>query len=378
LIKAQKTCIQKTPKLQFNGNLIGLKSKIDSVDQCLSLCTAQAGCKSINYLASSKVCHIMDMLLNTNDESQMRLYVKENADSTYVGVACTEDGKPLPPPVLPTAPPVGKPIPAGSCGQSGFDMRQNQRIVGGYEARPHSAPWIVSMSRIMGIHFCGGTLIRVNPKVDESDIFITAAHCVEDVSRNVTALFGAHNNEKPEEGTVAIPVAKIIPHPKYRMKAFNDIAIMKLVRPVKFGPWIQPACLPAAGEIVPEGTTSTIHGWGRSAEEGTSPPTLHQVSLPVITTQSCAAIFKKNDYPLVLNPEIMLCAAYPEGGKDTCQGDSGGPLVVKSSNGYVLQGVVSFGKGCARAGWPGVYARVSAQIDWINETIKSVSTVASG
>lgn len=121
------------------------------------------------------------------------------------------------------------------------------------------------------------------------------------------------------------------------MKAFNDIAIMKLVRPVKFGPWIQPVCLPNPGEIVPEGTPAIAHGWGNKEgnvnferlcfttmrkillENGSSPDVLQQVSLPVITTQSCAETFKKNGYPLVLNPEIMLCAGFPEGGKDTCQ-----------------------------------------------------------
>jgi transmembrane serine protease 3 len=227
----------------------------------------------------------------------------------------------------------------------------------------------------MGIHICGGTLIRVSPKVEESDIFITAAHCVEDTSRTIKALFGAHNSDSPEKGTEVIEVAQVVTHPKYRMKAFNDIAIMKLVRPVKFGPWIQPACLPAAGEQVPDGATAVVSGWGRNAENGTGHDLLHQVSLPVINPQECIDMFKKKDYPLAIRPEVHLCAAYPEGGKDTCQGDSGGPLVVKGSNGYVLQGVVSFGKGCARAGWPGVYARVSTYIDWINETVKALSSV---
>jgi len=269
----------------------------------------------------------------------------------------------------------GKPIPAGSCGRSAFEPRTNLRIVGGGESRPHSLPWIVSLSRIMGIHICGGTLIRVSPKAEESDIFITAAHCVEDQSRQFKALFGAHNSDIPELGTERIEVVKVVQHPKYTFKVFNDIAIMKLARPVKFGPWIQPACLPAAGEQVPDGATALLSGWGKSVENGTSPDILHQVTLPIINPQACVDMFKKNQYPLAIKTDIMMCAGVPAGGKDTCQGDSGGPLVVKESNGYVLQGVVSFGKGCARPGWPGIYARVSAYVDWINEQVKALSSV---
>jgi len=269
----------------------------------------------------------------------------------------------------------GKPIPAGSCGRSAFEPRGLQRIVGGSESRPHSLPWIVSLSRILGIHICGGTLIRVSSKVEESDIFITAAHCVEDQTRTVKALFGAHNSDSPEQGTEKIEVTKVVVHPKYTFKVFNDIAIMKLARPVKFGPWIQPACLPAHGEQVPDGATALLSGWGKSVENGSSPDVLHQVTLPIINPQECVDMFKKNQYPLNIKTDIMMCAGVPTGGKDTCQGDSGGPLVIKGGNGYVLQGVVSFGKGCARPGWPGIYTRVSSYVDWINEQVKLLSVV---
>lgn len=63
----------------------------------------------------------------------------------------------------------------------------------------------------------------------------------------------------------------------------------------------------------------------------------------------------------------MLCAGHMSGGRDTCQGDSGGPLAQRSNGQYVLIGITSFGRGCARANTPGVYTRVSNYVDWIQE-----------
>ena len=66
-------------------------------------------------------------------------------------------------------------------------------------------------------------------------------------------------------------------------------------------------------------------------------------------------------------PNSKMCA-YKQG-TDSCQGDSGGPLVVQEDGRWTVVGVVSYGIGCARTGYSGVYARVNNYLDWINQNI---------
>ena len=49
-------------------------------------------------------------------------------------------------------------------------------------------------------------------------------------------------------------------------------------------------------------------------------------------------------------------------GEDACQGDSGGPLVYRNDKRkkYELVGVVSWGIGCAKKGYPGIFAKLSS------------------
>lgn len=81
--------------------------------------------------------------------------------------------------------------------------------------------------------------------------------------------------------------------------------------------------------------------------------------MPVRNKEMCAS-----NYAPIINFQIterMFCAGIE--GKDACQGDSGGPLIISGR----LAGVTSFGGGCARADYPGVYVNVAALASWIQE-----------
>jgi len=261
-----------------------------------------------------------------------------------------------------------------SCGQSS-NMRPNrryepngQRIVGGVEARPNSHPWIVSLRQGSSgaSHFCGGTLIQ-------PDIVVTAAHCVFDGNPGYIVA-GAHDANRPDRNSEqSSRPAKVVYHEQYDPDStINDIAIIKLATPFKFTSTVSPACLPAQGESVADGSVGTVAGWGLTREGGSSVSTvLNQVGIPTLSSSSCAASYRSQG--IKIDATAMLCGGFASGGKDSCQGDSGGPYVFKGTNGYTLQGVVSFGIGCARPGLPGVYARVSNYIPWINQKIKSFS-----
>ena len=101
---------------------------------------------------------------------------------------------------------------------------------------------------------------------------------------------------------------------------------------------------------------------------GSATNDLQYVRVPAITNGQCNSAYSGSI------TDTMLCAGYPNvGGKDACQGDSGGPLVCNLNGKAIIAGVVSWGIGCAKPEFPGVYARVTTVLNWIKSNMVKLS-----
>jgi len=223
-------------------------------------------------------------------------------------------------------------------------------IVGGEETDIEDYPFTVRLITPEGRGFCGGTLAA-------PDKVVTAAHCVEGNAPGEQKVVSGRTVMSSDDGTVS-DVTNVWVHPSYGSDAFNyDVAVLTLAAPVDQAP----AELATPDDTAYEpGTVATTLGWGATSEGGQQSDQLMKVDVPVNSDEDCRAA-----YGQFFVPDGMVCAGYPEGGKDACQGDSGGPLVV----GTTLIGMVSFGAGCAQPGYPGVYAEVGGFYPELQEQI---------
>nr|XP_054763625.1 uncharacterized protein LOC129270250 [Lytechinus pictus] len=253
------------------------------------------------------------------------------------------------------------------CGtRPGFRKEQEfAEIVGGVNAISGEIPWIVYLESDDDL-FCGGTLIT-------SKWVVTASHCVEDGKKVDAVVLGALNSESPSEYQQRIEPSGIFLHPDYSigMQYNADIALIELSIPVNFTDFIRPACLADSSKESSLYSPCLIAGWGNDGD-GYYPEHLQKAVVNLFEVDECRS-FYGND---TIN-ENMLCAGYERGEIDTCDGDSGGPLVCEGEDGrWHLVGVTSFGRGCARQGFPGVYARVSKLLPFILSTVESNTDTA--
>jgi len=229
------------------------------------------------------------------------------------------------------------------------------KIVGGQTA-PRPIPWQVSI-RSHGSHFCGGTIL-------DATTVLSAGHCFDGGNRNGLSILAGTVNRKDKSGQVS-DIEKVLwnKDPGFVFQGIdNDMVVLKLTQRLTFNENVRPACLPSSGYNPMGNELCFVSGWG-TLNSGAHylPGDLQWVRVPPV---SCGS-----SYPGQIT-DAMFCAGFPQGGKDSCQGDSGGPYVCNVGGKAVVTGIVSFGKGCALAGYPGVYTRVTKFVNWIKQRME--------
>eukprot|EP00546_Thalassionema_frauenfeldii_P019163 CAMPEP_0178898210 /NCGR_PEP_ID=MMETSP0786-20121207/2200_1 /TAXON_ID=186022 /ORGANISM="Thalassionema frauenfeldii, Strain CCMP 1798" /LENGTH=535 /DNA_ID=CAMNT_0020568895 /DNA_START=125 /DNA_END=1732 /DNA_ORIENTATION=+ len=226
------------------------------------------------------------------------------------------------------------------------------RIVGGSTASIDAYPFFV----LWGGQ-CGASLIG-------REWLLSAAHCAG-INTNSVRINQSRRSGSQGRGVLGT-IARRIPHPEYNRNTIeNDFLLMKLSDAV-LDSGITPISLNMNTGIPVNNDPLKVIGFGRLSSGGSSPSTLQEVVVEYVPTDECN---EEDSYDGDIFPESMLCAAVDGGGKDSCQGDSGGPLFIENSSGFTQVGVVSWGRGCARANYPGVYSRISGAMDWIKDTV---------
>lgn len=231
--------------------------------------------------------------------------------------------------------------------------------------------------------FCGGAAVTPS-------WIVTAAHCIADMGiakapdgtfvddrrRLFEVVLGVSDLDHVDADRNVYRAVDVISHPKYRSVATgNDIALVKLDREWK-GTVAQPGLLPEA-----EGASRFVRvaGFGGAyyrepqklftrpsdkAKYLVNSQTLKWAELPDVPLRRCVGA-----YPSATIGVGQICAGQIWGKEDSCTGDSGGPLVsIDSDSGLpLLVGVVSWGDLCAQPGKYGVYTRVSAHSEWLEQ-----------
>lgn len=227
------------------------------------------------------------------------------------------------------------------------------RVIGGSAPAAGRYPFVASLQKVgatgVEAHFCGGSLVA-------RTWVLTAAHCLRRVTAgDIRIVIGPTRLSSGDGQVRAAKEIRIAPGFDGDSTHGADVALVRLSAPVMGIAPIEPV-RPSERARWEPGDAATVMGWGVTGEAGrTASDDLLVARVPI---RSDAVMAGPDAYGASFRASDMLGAGPVSGGRDACFGDSGGPLVIGRGTTLRQIGVVSFGRGCGRPGFPGVYARL--------------------
>ncbi|KFD49526.1 hypothetical protein M514_09637 [Trichuris suis] len=293
------------------------------------------------------------------------------------------------------------------------------RIVSGWQAKPHSLPWMVYLEIDVGevAMLCAGSLVD-NGMENQTDVVVTATHCVyhnfaspkcsnftsistkhkcgylvflfmstfpsfrvqciysfKDMALysgsyqpagNIAAIVGAHNVDIEEKSFVYVGVRNYISYLYNYDNDDNDITLLRLSEPVQYTKYVSPICI--ATTFKPKNPPKTCFGagWGKT-KKGSSSSILKMTRINILPPSNCTYEGRK---------KRAICADNYYKNDLMCEGDSGSPLFCEVDGRYYLFGILSAGPADCRSVhlFRLHYIRVDSFYDWILKSIEKLKT----
>lgn len=209
---------------------------------------------------------------------------------------------------------------------------------------------------------CGGTILN-------EDWILTSGHCLKGMRKVIIHLGSVSRRSLMEFGrTVHVATwSNFRVHSLYMRSIFNpvlsknDVALIKMDRPIQFSHTIQPIRLPKSCDLI-EHDYAFVMGFGTTnATENSMPNILQWTSLSTVPRKQCKNI------PFINMHDSILCGE-SDANSAMCTGDSGSPIV-RYNDGELLgiANQISDPNGC-KPGSQQTYTNILAYLTWISKT----------